>query len=278
VNVFGNWVFIYGNLGMPAYGLDGAGYSTLITRGFMAGTMMFYVLYAPRFQEFEPTLKFRNINWPVIKRLIQVGIPTGLQHFFEVGAFSFSAVMIGWLGSKQLAAHQVALSLAAISFMIILGIAAAGTIRVGHAFGKENHTDVRRAGFLTTIFAATVMAIFGICFILFKNILPLVFITDPEVVAIAASLLVVAAFFQISDGAQAAGLGILRGITDVKIPMIITFIAYWVIALPIGYLLGFTYKLDAIGIWIGLLTGLSVAAILLNIRFGLKTKNLNFRE
>ncbi|MEJ2544124.1 MAG: MATE family efflux transporter [Calditrichaceae bacterium] len=134
VNVFGNWVFIYGNLGMPAYGLDGAGYATLITRSFMAASLMIYVLTVKRYKEYEPTFKFRNINWPVIKELIRVGVPTGFQHFFEVGAFSFSAIMIGWLGSTQLAAHQIALSLASVSFMIILGISAAGTIRVGLDF------------------------------------------------------------------------------------------------------------------------------------------------
>ena len=274
VNVFGNWVFIYGNLGMPAYGLDGAGYATLITRSFMAASIMIYVLMAERYKEYEPSFRFRNINWPVLKELIRVGVPTGFQHFFEVGAFAFSAIMIGWLGSKQLAAHQVALSLASISFMIILGISASGTIRVGHAYGRKNITDVRRSGFLTTIFASSVMACFGVVFILFRNTLPLLFSDDLAVIQIAASLIIVAAFFQISDGAQAAGLGILRGITDVRIPMVITFIAYWVIALPVGYFLGFTMKLGVIGIWIGLMAGLSTAAIMLNWRFGIKTKNM----
>ena len=161
VNVFGNWVFIFGNLGFDAYGLDGAGYSTLITRGAMAATMMVYVMTAKRFKGYEPSLKFKNINWKVIKKLLNVGIPTGFQNFFEIGAFSFSAVMIGWLGSAQLAAHQVALSLAAISFMIVLGISSAGTIRVGHAYGKGSIMEVRRSGFLTTVFAGTVMAVFS---------------------------------------------------------------------------------------------------------------------
>jgi multidrug resistance protein, MATE family len=272
VNVFGNWVFIYGNLGMPAYGLDGAGYATLITRSFMAASLMMYVLTVKRYKEYEPTFKFRNINWPVIKELIRVGVPTGFQHFFEVGAFSFSAIMIGWLGSTQLAAHQIALSLASVSFMIILGISAAGTIRVGFAFGRKKINDVRRSGFLTTIFAAAVMACFGVVFVLFREQLPLIFSDEPAVIQIAASLIIVAALFQISDGAQAAGLGILRGITDVRIPMIITFIAYWVIGLPTGYILGFTFRMEVVGIWIGLLAGLTAAAVMLNIRFIIKTK------
>ena len=276
VNVFGNWVFIYGNLGMPAYGLDGAGYSTLITRIFMAAVMMIYVSKAKHYQEYDPSFRFRNINWQVIRQLARVGLPTGFQNFFEIGAFSFSAIMIGWFGSTQLAAHQIAISLASVSFMIILGISAAGTIRVGHAYGRGNIDDVRRAGFLTAIFTSSVMACFAVLLVIFRDQLPFIFSKDPEVIQIAASLIIVAAIFQISDGAQAAGLGILRGITDVRIPMIITFIAYWIIALPIGCFLGFVFKMEVVGIWIGLLAGLSAAAIMLNLRFGIKTKHINF--
>ena len=274
VNILGNWIFIYGNLGMPAYGLDGAGYSTLITRSCMAAGMAIYVMTAKRYEEYEPTFRFRNINWPVLKELVRVGVPTGFQHFFEVGAFSFSAIMIGWLGSIQLAAHQIALSLASVSFMIILGISAAGTIRVGHAYGRKDLQDIRQAGHLTTVFAGVVMACFGVIFIVLRNFLPGLFTNDPAVIRIAASLIIVAALFQISDGAQAAGLGILRGITDVRMPMIITFIAYWIIALPIGYFLGFVIDMQVIGIWIGLFSGLTAAAVMLNLRFGVKVLNL----
>ncbi len=276
VNVFGNWVFIYGNLGMPAYGLDGAGYSTFITRSFMAAIMMIYVSKAKRFQEYDPSFRFRNINWPVIKQLARVGLPTGFQNFFEIGAFSFSAIMIGWFGSAQLAAHQIAISMASVSFMIILGISSAGTIRVGHAYGRKDIDDVRRSGFLTAVFTSSIMACFGVLFIIFRNQLPLIFSEDPAVIQIAASLIIVAALFQISDGAQAAGLGALRGITDVRVPMIITFIAYWVIALPIGCFLGFILKMEVVGIWIGLSAGLSAAAVMLNLRFGIKTKRIKF--
>lgn len=278
VNVFGNWVFIYGNLGLPAYGLDGAGYATLITRSFMAAVMMIYVSKAKRYKGYDPSFRFRNINWPVIKQLTRIGVPTGFQTFFEVGAFSISAVMVGWLGSTQLAAHQIALSMASISFMIILGISAAGTIRVGHAFGRKNINDVRRSGFLTVIFTSSVMACFGVMLVIFRDQLPLIFSEDPAVIQMASSLIIVAALFQISDGAQAAGLGILRGITDVRVPMIITFIAYWIIALPIGYFLGFILKMEVVGIWIGLLAGLSAAAVMLNLRFGIKVKHIKQAE
>ena len=276
VNVFGNWVFIYGNLGMPAYGLDGAGYSTLITRCFMAAIMMIYVSKAKRYQEYDPSFRFRNINWQVIKQLAGVGVPMGLQNFFEIGAFSFSAIMIGWFGSTQLAAHQIAISLASISFMIILGISAAGTIRVGYAYGRKDINNVRRSGFLTAIFTSSVMACSGVLLVIFRDQLPFIFSGDPAVIQIASSLIIVAALFQVSDGAQAAGLGILRGITDVRIPMFITFFAYWIIALPIGYFLGFILKMEVVGIWIGLLAGLSAAAVMLNLRFGIKTRHIQF--
>ncbi|MBD3223140.1 MAG: MATE family efflux transporter [Caldithrix sp.] len=274
VNILGNWIFIYGNCGVPAYGLDGAGYSTFISRSFMAITIMIYVLSAGRYKQFDPTFRFRNINWNIIRKVLSLGLPSGLQHFFEVGAFSFSAVMIGWLGSNALAAHQVALSLASISFMIILGVSAAGTIRVGNAYGRQNQNEVRQSGFLALVFAAAVMAVFAIIFILFRYQLPSLFIEDQQVISTAATILIVAAFFQISDGSQAVGLGILRGITDVKIPMIITFIAYWVVALPVGYILGFKAGQGVTGVWLGLLAGLTTAAILLNIRFHFMTKSI----
>ena len=275
VNAFGNWVFIYGNLGLPAYGLDGAGYSTFFTRLFMSLVIMIYVMNSPRFRNYEPKFRIRNINWRVIKRLFDIGIPSGFQHFFEVGAFAFSAVMIGWLGSIQLAAHQIALNMASITFMSILGISAAGTIRVGNALGREKLQEVRDAGFGALILAAMIMAFFGMTFILLRGILPTFYIKNIEVIQIASVLLVVAAFFQISDGVQAIGLGILRGITDVKLPMVISFTAYWALGLPAGYILGFIMKKGVVGIWIGLLIGLTVAAALFTLRFHVKTRVAN---
>lgn len=277
VNIFGNWVFIYGNLGFKAYGLDGAGFSTFITRLFMAVAMIIYVIASTQFKGYDPSLKFRSINWIVIKKLLNIGVPSGFLHFFEFGAFALSAVMIGWLGKIQLAAHQIALSLASISFMFIMGISAAATIRVGNALGRNKLAEVRDSGFAAIIFAASIMVLFGICFITLRYFLPTLYIQDIQVINVAASLLIVAAFFQISDGVQAVGLGVLRGITDVKVPMVISFIAYWVIGLPTGYILGFKLNYGAVGVWIGLLAGLTVAATFFALRFNLKTRQkINF--
>jgi MATE family multidrug resistance protein len=274
INAFGNWIFIYGNLGFQAYGLDGAGYATLGTRIFMALSLMVYVTASRRFKEFNPSSGFRLLNWSVIKKILNIGIPTGFQHFFEIGAFAFSAVMIGWLGSKPLAAHQIALNMASITFMIILGISAAGTIRVGNALGRKNIPEVRQAAFTAILLAAGIMACFAATFILLRNFLPTLYISDPEVISIAASLLIIAAFFQVSDGVQAVGLGVLRGITDVKIPMLISLIAYWIIGFPVGYYLGFVRNLGTLGVWIGLSLGLTIAAIFFTLRFHLKTKKM----
>jgi MATE family multidrug resistance protein len=182
--------------------------------------------------------------------------------------------MVGWLGTKQQAAHQIAINLASISFMAVLGISVAGSIRVGNAVGMRDISETRRAGFTASLLGASVMLVSGLIFILFRKFLPTLYINDQEVISYASSLLIIAALFQLSDGTQAVGIGILRGLTDVKIPTAITFIAYWIVGLPVGYLLGFTFGLNVQGIWIGLLLGLTTSAILLTLRFNSRSKHL----
>jgi MATE family multidrug resistance protein len=272
INAFANWLFIYGNLGMPALGLDGAGIATLSSRTFMALILMWYVMNAKYFKQFDVSFHFKNINFPVIKKIMKLGLPSGFQYFFEVGAFSFAVVMVGWLGTKQLAAHQIAINLASISFMAVLGISAAGAIRVGNAVGKQNIKEIRRAGFTALVLGPSIMVFAGIIFIILRNYLPSLYIDDNDVISIASTLLVIAALFQLSDGTQAVGIGVLRGLTDVKGPTLITFIAYWIIGLPIGYFLGFNKQMGVEGIWIGLSIGLTTSAILLTLRFNAKSK------
>ncbi len=272
VNIFANWVFIYGNLGAPAMGLPGAGWATFSTRTLMGVVFLVYVLLSERFRPFDATLHFRRINLSMIKKILKIGIPGGMQYFFEVGAFVGSAIIIGWLGTKELAAHQIAINLASISFMCALGISAAAGIRVGYTVGRKDQQGTRHAGFVAFILAGIIMGVFGIVFILFRTLLPTFYIDDSEVVQIASSLLIIAALFQLSDGTQAVGIGVLRGIADAKIPMIITFIAYWIIGLPGGYYLGFTLGYGVQGIWFSLFIALTVSAVLLTIRFNLKSK------
>lgn len=272
INVFGNWIFIFGNLGFPALGLDGAGYSTLITRIFMAIFMMLIAVKSSSFFEYKINSHYNKVDLGIIKSIIKIGLPSGIMYSVEVGAFTVAAVIIGWLGPVSLAAHQIALNLASVSYMIVLGISSASTIRVGNAFGSKNYRNIKLAAFSALLLSITFMGFSGFSFILFKDFLPKLYITDSIVVDIASKLLIIAALFQISDGIQAVSAGILKGITDVQIPMIITILAYWIIAIPFGYFLGFTLNLDIIGIWIGLLAGLTLAAVFFLIRFFSKLK------
>ena len=274
INVFANWVLIYGNLGMPALGLDGAGWATFSSRVFMAFVIMIYVRNNNYFKQFDISFHFKNVNFPVIKKIISVGLPSGFQYFFEVGAFSFAVIMVGWLGTKQLAAHQIAINLASISFMAVLGISAAGGIRVGNAVGQQDIKEIRRAGFTAIFLGTAIMATAGLIFISFNKFLPTLYIDDPRVISYASSLLIIAALFQLSDGVQGVGIGILRGLTDVRIPTVITFVAYWVIGLPVAYLLGFILDFGVQGVWVGLLTGLTASATMLTLRFNLKSKHI----
>ena len=230
VNIFINWVFIYGNLGAPALGLTGAGIATFSSRAFMALGLIWIIMTAPRLKRFDPSLRYRKIDIPMMKKLLKIGIPGAFQYFFEVSAFTASSVIVGWMGT------QIALNLASISFMWAMGISAAGTIRVSNAVGRKNPRDVRAAEFSTTLVCVGFMAMAGLVFVLFRYSLPWLYVSDSVVVEMSATLLVIVAFFQISDGIQAVGLGILQGITDMKIP---TLVAYWVHWTAVGLCSGF---------------------------------------
>jgi MATE family multidrug resistance protein len=272
VNAFFNWILIFGKLGFPALGLDGAGWSTFFSRLFLAVSLIWYTRKRADLKRYDMSISFRPVNWQKIKELLSIGIPGGLQYLFEAGAFSFAVIMVGWLGAKQLAAHEIAINLASVSFMAATGISAAGSIRVGNAFGMKDISEIRKAGFSAIFLGASFMGICGIIFIVMRNILPAFYINDSEVISIASGLLVVAAFFQLSDGTQAVGIGVLRGLTDVKAPTLITFISYWIVGLPVGYYLAFIRNIGVTGIWFGLLAGLTCSALLLTLRFNRKSK------
>lgn len=271
-NAFFNWVFIYGNLGAPEMGLDGAGWSTFFTRFLMAAAIILYVHYSKSSISYLGSLGRHKINYNVGKKIIAIGLPSGFQYFFEVAAFAFAAVLIGWLGAEELAAHQIGLNLASVTYMFILGISAAGTIRVADAVGKKDVKSTRLFGFSAIALSGGFMSISAIIFIVFRNLLPYIYIEDVKVVSIASSLLIIAGLFQIFDGIQATALGVLRGLKDVTIPMWITIFSYWVVGIPIGYYLGFNMELGAFGVWIGLLIGLMLVAVMLTIRFNIKSK------
>jgi multidrug resistance protein, MATE family len=240
----------------------------------MAAVLMMFTLKYVRVKIYEPKFKIKPVDIHLIKKLINIGLPSGFQYLLEVGAFSFGAIMIGWIGAKQLAAHQIAISLASATYMVILGIASAGTIRVGDAVGKKSTEQIRSAGFSAIGLASAVMLTFAVIFFLCRKILPAFYNTNPEVIEIASVLLIIAGLFQLFDGLQATGIGVLRGLTDVKIPLLISILSYWVIAMPISYLLGFVFNFGAVGIWVGLLLGLATLGITMLFRFNNKSKKI----
>ena len=274
VNILFNWVLIYGHWGFPALELDGAALSTLITRIFLSLSLFIFVGTRRAYRAFRPTHIRLKLHREKIKKLLRLGIPSGFQAFFEIAAFSAMAVIIGWLGAEALAAHQIALSLAAITFMLVLGISSAASIRVGAEFGRPGHGDIRAAGFSSVWLGAGIMAVNGLLFVLFRKELVALFIDDAPVQHIAEQLLIIAAAFQIFDGIQAVAVGILRGIQDVKIPTAITFVAYWIINIPLGYLFGFIFNLGVEGVWYAFVLGLGSAALMLLGRFSHKSRLL----
>jgi len=273
-----NYIFIFGHWGIPAMGLVGAGWATLISRGVMAIGIALYVYYAKDFRRFRQGFSIGNYSKTLLNKMLHIGLPAGVQFIFEVAAFDFSAVMMAWLGAKTLAAHQIAINLATISYMTTSGLAAATTIRVSNELGKKDFVTLRTVAFTLLWLAITIMFLWGLLFIIGKNFLPELYVSDTEVIAIASPLLIIAGFFQLSDGIQVVCLGALRGLHDVKVPSLFIFIAYWIIGLPLGYWLAFKMSWNATGVWVGLLIGLTLTAAAMVWRFHLLSNRLKFSE
>lgn len=267
INILLNYILIYGKLGIEPMGLMGAGWATLISRVLMGIMMMSFVYFSHRFKDYREAFKLRDYTKRKLSKMLGIGVPAGMQFTFEVSAFGAAAIMMGWLGTSSLAAHQIAINLASISYMMASGLSAAATIRVGNQLGRNDIPTLRKAAFSLYIMVLIFMSMWAVIFLVGKFYLPSLYINDQEVIQMASSLIVIAAFFQLSDGSQVVGLGALRGLADVKLPTLFTFIAYWVLGLPIGYFLGFEMGMGAEGIWYGLLIGLSVVAVTLFIRF-----------
>ncbi len=274
LNIILNYILIFGKFGFEPMGLYGAGLATLISRIVMTILMVSFVYFNHRFKKYWNLFTTGNFSIKLIKANLSLGIPMAFQLIFEISTFSVAAIMIGWMGTIQLAAHQIAINLASITYMIALGIAAAATIRVGNQLGQKDYITMRKAAVTCFIMAIVFMSLATMIFIFGRYFLPTLYINDPEVIDMAAALLVIAGIFQLADGIQVIGLGALRGMSDVIIPTVITLIAYWIIGLPLGYLFGFTLQLGALGVWYGLLAGLAIAAILLFLRFNHLSKKL----
>lgn len=275
LNIFLNWVFIYGNLGSEAYGLNGAGYATILSRIFLAVSMLLVFFYSKRipisWHQFIASFS-ESGRISFYKRIFAIGFPSGLQYFFEVAAFAGAAVMAGWLGAQELAAHNLAITLASVTYMFAGGISAGSSICVAKAYGNKNKENIKAYGYNGLKLGFIVTVLFALGFYVFNKPLAALFTSEPTVLKMGAELLIIAAIFQLSDGIQAIGVGILRGIEDVIMPSALIFIAYWIIAMPIGYYLSHYGSPDAVyygvnGIWIGLCIGLTISAGFLSYRF-----------
>lgn len=266
LNVILNYILIFGKLGFPELGLLGAGYATLISRITMPIIIYIGFMRSGKIRHFFMLTKQVSVSLKEILRIISVGLPIAIQMVIEVSLFAFGAVMMGWLGDVPLAAHQVALGLASFTFMIANGVAMSTTIRVSYQLGLKEYNSMEKVSFSAVHLVLAYMFLCGLGFLLLRNQLPRLFSPDPMVIKQAASLIVVAAIFQLFDGLQVVSLGILRGFADVRVPMIIAGIAYLLIGLPISYVFAFPLKMGPEGIWYGFVAGLASAGIMLAFR------------
>lgn len=274
LNIILGIIFVKGLLGIEPMGVKGVGYSTLIDRFLMCVVMAFYVLNSKHFKAYLRSFNAKYFDKIRLKRIIKLGAPTALQYTFEISAFSGAAILIGTIGAVEQAAHQVAINLAAMTYMMASGVSAAATIRSGNNFGKSNFTYLRLSAISSYHIVLIFMSITAVLFMVFNEQLPKLYSTDIDVITLASGLLLLAAVFQLFDGAQVVGLGILRGMGDVNVPTLITFAAYWIFGLPVGYYLGIYLNYGIYGIWTGLTAGLLIASILLFYRFHKLSKRL----
>jgi MATE family multidrug resistance protein len=283
VNIILNYLLIFGSFGFPKLGIVGAAWGTLISRFIMVGYIWYLLRGKEKFHDYVTGFNFKLIEKRVIQKIISLGFPSALQMFFEVAIFTAAIWVSGVLGKNAQAANQIALNLSSMTFMFGMGLGVAAMIRVGNQKGLKNFKELRRIARSIFFLTLLIEIVFAILFLWGRDWFPTLYLDvndaknmadNTEVILLAGQLLLVAAFFQISDGIQVVVLGALRGLQDVKIPTLITFIAYWLIGFPISYYLGLHTDLQSTGIWIGLLTGLSASAIMLYIRFNYLTKKL----
>ena len=287
VNVALNYVLIFGKLGFPQMGIVGAAIGTLVSRIIMLFFLWYLLKNKEKSKAYVTNIKLFVLNNSMIKKILNLGFPSAMQMFFEVAIFTAAIWLSGLLGKNPQAANQIALNLSSMTFMVAMGLSVAAMVRVGNQKGLRDFKELRRIAFSIFLLGMGLAFIFAILFLLFHKMLPTIyvdlndasnFIDNTEVVSIAAKLLIASAIFQLSDSAQVIILGALRGLQDVKIPTLITFVSYWVIGFPISYFLGMEDAYGSFGIWLGLLVGLTSAAILLYLRFNYLTKRLISQE
>jgi MATE family multidrug resistance protein len=272
VNVIANYIFMYGKLGFPELGAVGCGYASSVVGYVMFAGMLIFTMNHKPYDRFDIFGKFRLPEWSYLKEILQVGIPIGLSSTMEVTMFALVSLLMGSLSAVAVAGHQVAINFSAMTFMVPFGLSTAITTRVGNAIGKGKMHEARHRGYVGIGLATGFMSITAVIMYLFPDVITSMYTQDADVQQVAISLLYMAAIFQISDGLQVSGYGALRGLKDTTIPMVVNFIAYWMAGLPLGYYLGIIQGIGPQGLWMGLIAGLTIAAILHNIRFYVLTK------
>jgi MATE family multidrug resistance protein len=267
LNIFANWVFIYGNLGIPAMGSTGAAWATTLVRWAMCLALLIWMLAQADLQRFAFHFWPRPLEWRRLLRLAGLGLPVGMQYGLEVGLFATASVMMGWMGTLQLAGHQIALNLCSTTFMVPVGLSATAAVRVGHALGRDDVPGARRAAFIAYALGMAFMGTAALAFHFLPEMFVGIYTGDPELLGMGVELLMIGAVFQLSDGTQSIAIGALRGAADTRTPMLVAFIAYWLVSLPLGWALAFRWGMGARGLWWGLTAGLTLVALVLALRF-----------
>jgi len=270
LNALVNYLLIFGNWGFPELGITGAAIASLTVNIATVAVLVAYILW--KLPQFELFRNFWRSDSEIMKRVFKLGWPIGLTSLAEGGLFSASAVMMGWIGTLELAAHGIAIQLASVAFMVHIGFSQAATVRAGRALGRRDEDALRRGGKTAIGMSVTYALAASALFLIVPEFLVGLFVdpSDPDrdaLIRVGAGLVIVAALFQIVDGLQVLALGLLRGVQDTTVPMFMATISYWVIGLPVSYVLAFTLGLGANGLWLGLVIGLAIAAVLLLWRF-----------
>ncbi len=267
LNVVLNYLLIFGNFGFPRLELDGAAWASFISRVGMGLSLLLYVFYHPKFKAYTNGLNWKKYSIYHIKRIMKLGLPISVQFVLEVASFSFGALMMGWISPVALASHQIAINIAGFTYLAASGIGSATTIRLSNLYGEKRFSELKVSANASFVLVILWMSVAAVLLISLRYWLPSLYVNEPEVIELSASLFIIAAFFQLFDGIQVTALGALRGLEDVKVPTLIAVFSYWIVALPVGYILGFVFNIGASGVWLGYLFGLAIAAIMLYFRF-----------
>ncbi|GHC55243.1 MATE family efflux transporter [Ulvibacter litoralis] len=283
INVLLNYMFIFGKFGAPELGIVGAAIGTLVSRVILVAYLWFMLARHKKSKAYVLQIKFFTLSKAMLKKLIGLGFPSAMQMFFEVAVFTAAIWLSGILGKNHQAANQIALNLSSMTFMVAMGLSVVAMIRVGNQKGLRSFKELRRIAFSILLLTTLLASVFALMFVLFNTVLPKMyldlddvvnFVDNSEVISITSKLMLIAAVFQISDAIQVVALGALRGMQDVKIPMFITFVAYWLIGFPVSFYLSMYTSLESEGIWYGLLAGLTASAVMLFIRFNYLSKKM----